>query len=157
MSASPVPAGFHTLTPSLTVRDASAAIEFYRKAFGAVELYRLPSPDGKIMHAEIRIGDSPVMLSDEFPEWGAIAPEIGKGASYMLYVPECDALFHQAVAAGATVVRPPSDMFWGDRCGCLNDPYGYRWSIATHQRDLTYEEIAEAAKSFGGCSGEDQK
>jgi len=148
MNVLPIPEGYHTLTPSLTVRGGAKAIDFYKNAFGAKEIYRLAGEDGKVMHAEIQIGDSRLMLADESPEWGNLAPEEGKGASYMLYVQDCDAIFKQAVAAGATADSEPSDMFWGDRSGRVSDPFGYRWMIATHIRDVSHEEIAEAAKNF---------
>jgi PhnB protein len=148
MNVQPIPEGYHTLTPSLTVRGGAKAIDFYKNAFGAKELCRMLTPDGKVMHAEIQIGDSRLMLSDESPEWGNFAPEEGKGASYMLYVQDCDAIFKQAVDAGATVDSEPADMFWGDRSGRVTDPFGYRWMIATHIRDVSPEEIAEAAKNF---------
>ena len=151
MNVQPIPEGYHTLTPSLTVRGGAEAIEFYKNAFGAKELFRLDAPNGKLMHAEIQIGDSRLMLADESPEWGNFAPEPGKGACYVLYVQDCDAVFKQAVDAGATATCDPAEMFWGDRSGNVTDPFGYRWMIATHVRDVSPEEIAEAAKNFTGC------
>ena len=150
--AKPIPEGFHTITPHLTVRDAAAAIEFYKHAFGAEEICNMPGPGGKIMYAELRIGDSPLMINDEFPEMGSHGPKAGEGSvTVHLYVNDCDALFDRAVKAGATVKLPPQDMFWGDRYGKLEDPSGHQWSIATHKEDLTPEQIAEnAAKAFGG-------
>ena len=148
MNVQPIPEGYHTLTPSLTVRGGAKAIDFYKAAFGAKEISRLAGDDGKLMHAEIQIGDSRLMLADESPEWGNFAPEPGKGATYVLYVKDCDEVFNQAVAAGATVNSELADMFWGDRCGNVSDPFGYRWMICTHIRDVSPEEIAEAAKNF---------
>lgn len=145
----PVPDGMHTLTPHLVCRDAAAAIAFYQKAFGAVELARLPGPQGKLMHALLRIGDSPLMLVDEFPDWGALGPRSLKGSpvTLHLYVEDVDAAVERAVAAGARLTMPVADMFWGDRYGTLEDPFGHHWSIATHVRDLSPEEIQAAAKA----------
>ncbi|MCW1884840.1 VOC family protein [Luteolibacter flavescens] len=145
---SEIPQGYHTVTPSLTVRDGVAALDFYAKAFGAVEVFRMPEPTGKIMHAEFNIGDSRIMLSDEYPHHGALAPAVGEGCSFMLYVTDIDAAFEQAIAAGATVVQAPTDMFWGDRSGKVNDPFGYRWTLASHVRDVSPEEMDEAAKTW---------
>lgn len=148
------PEGYHSITPSLTVKDAAAALDFYARAFGAIEHYRLPDGDGgKIMHADFQIGNSRLMLSSEYPEWGALAPEIGKGGSFMIYVPDADAAYQKALEAGATSVSEPVDQFWGDRIGCLADPHGYRWSVATHQRDVSPEEILEAAKNWSQQQG----
>jgi uncharacterized glyoxalase superfamily protein PhnB len=142
----PIPEGMHTVTPHLICNGAADAIEFYKKAFGAVELGRMPMPDGKLGHAMIRIGDSAIMLADEFPDWGSVGPNTLKGTpvTVHLYVENADAQFEQAVAAGATVKMPLADMFWGDRYGMLEDPFGHRWSIATHQRDVAPEEMAAA-------------
>ena len=132
------------------------AIEFYKKAFGAEVKGVMPGPGGKVMHAEIRIGDSTIMLNDEFPEMGAKSPASigGSAVTLHVYVPDCDALWNRAVAAGATVTMPLADMFWGDRYGTLTDPYGHKWSIATHKEDLTPEEMgkrgAEAMKNMPG-------
>jgi PhnB protein len=145
---SAVPQGYHTVTPSLTVRDAAAALDFYVQAFGAVELFRMPEPSGKIMHAEFSLGDSRMMISDEYPDYGSLAPEPGKGALFMIYVPDVDAAFAQAVAAGATPVQEPADMFWGDRSGKIHDPFGYRWTLASHVRDVSPEEMDAAAKAW---------
>ncbi len=145
-----IPDGYHSVTPSLTVKDGAAAIDFYIAAFGAEEKFRLPDEaTGKLMHAEIAIGNSVVMLSDEYPEWDCVAPEPAKGGAFMIYVPDADAAFAQAVAAGATGIRPVTDQFWGDRLGQVADPFGYRWSLAQKVRDVSPEEIAEGAKSFG--------
>ena len=113
-----------------------------------MELFRLAEPDGKLMHAEMRIGDSVMMLSDEYPAFGAVQPDIGKGASFMIYVPDADAAFQQAVAAGATATQPPADQFWGDRTGRLNCPYGYRWAVAQKVRDVPPDEIARLAADW---------
>ncbi len=143
MSAKPIPDGYHTATPYLVVQNAASAIEFYKKAFGAEELMRLASPDGKIGHAEIKIGDSPIMLADEFPEMGYRGPQAlgGSPVSIMLYVEDVDARFNQAIAAGAKVKRPVKDEFYGDRAGNLEDPFGHVWTIATHKEDVSPEEI----------------
>jgi PhnB protein len=151
--AKAVPEGFHTLTPTLVVRGAARAIEFYKEVFGAQEVMRMTTPDGQaISHAEIKIGDSPLMLSDEFPEYGARAPE-GTGADsfgLFLYVEDVDKVFERAVAAGATVKMPVADQFWGDRYGKVVDPFGHQWGIATHVEDLSAEEIeSRAAALFG--------
>lgn len=145
--ALPIPKGYHVVTPSIIVRSTAQAIEFYKKAFGAKELYRLAGPDGKVLHAEIKIGDSIVMLSDEFPQMGASSPETLGGApsSLLLYTKDADALFNQAVAAGAKVAMPISDMFWGDRYGKVTDPFGHGWQIATHKEDVTPKEMARRA------------
>ena len=156
-----IPEGFHSVTPSLIVHAAAEAIEFYKRAFGAVELDRAPSPDGtKIMHATIQIGDSRIMLSDEFPEMGCKSPRSlgGTPASLHLYVEDADAVFEQAVAAGATVSMPIGDMFWGDRYGRVLDPYGHDWAIASHKRDVTMDEAMQAMQEWDGecASGSDQ-
>lgn len=146
----PIPDNMHTITPHLVCANASAAITFYQKAFGATELSRLPGPDGKLMHASVRIGDSTVMLVDEFPEWGSVGPKALKGSPVTLhmYVTDVDAAFKRAVDAGATVKMTLEDMFWGDRYGVLIDPFGHQWSIATHIRDLTQAEIQEGMKKM---------
>ncbi len=144
----PIPEGCHTVTPHLIVRGGDRAIDFYKRAFNAKETIRMPGPDGKtIMHAEIRIGDSALFLADEFPDMGSNSPQ-GIGGSPVvihLYVEDADAVFNQAVAAGATVRFPLSDMFWGDRYGQVTDPFGHVWSIATHKEDLTAEEMSKRA------------
>ena len=143
----PIPPGMHALTPHIVCRGAAAAIDFYVKAFGAVDLARLPGPDGRLVHAMIRIGDSPLFLMDEFTEWGSLGPQSLKGSPVVLhlYVADADATYAQAVAAGAKPVMPLADMFWGDRYGQVEDPFGHRWSIATHLRDATPEELAAGA------------
>jgi uncharacterized glyoxalase superfamily protein PhnB len=158
--AQPIPKGYHIVTPSIVVRGASEAIEFYKKAFGAVEMGRMPGPGGKIMHAELRIGDSRIMLADAFPEYGSNSPLALKGTPVFihLYVNDADAVFQQAVAAGAKPIMPPADMFWGDRYGQVEDPSGHRWSIATHKRDLTMEQMQEGMQQMmqqkPDCAGE---
>lgn len=139
----PVPEGFGTVTPHLICAGAAAAIDFYRQALGAVEVGRMPMPDGRIAHAELRIGDSRIMLADDFPEYGSVGPQALKGTPVYLhlYVDDADALFEQAVAAGAKAVMPMADMFWGDRYGEVVDPFGHKWAIATHLRDVTPEQI----------------
>jgi PhnB protein len=143
MAVKPVPEGYHTVTPYLTVHDGAAALEFYKSAFGATELFRMPGPDGKIGHAEIRIGDSPVMLADECPVAGHRSPKALGGCTtgICLYVEDVDRLFDQAVAAGAEVVRPVEDKFYGDRSGTLNDPFGHTWHLMTHKEDVSQEEM----------------
>ncbi|OEZ63353.1 VOC family protein [Duganella sp. HH105] len=144
----PIPKDMHSVTPHLVVDGAAAAIEFYKKAFNAVETARMPGPEGKIMHAAVRIGDSQVMLVDEFPDFGNLGPLKLKGSPVTLhiYVTDADATYAQAIAAGATARMPPADMFWGDRYGQVTDPFGHVWSIATHVKDMTPEEMAEAMK-----------
>ena len=154
MPVNPIPDGFHTLTPHLTMKDAAAAIEFYKKAFGAVELERHNGPDGKsIMHATLKIGDSRFMLNDEFPEMGGKGPLALGGTPVTLHVAveAVDEAFARAVAAGAKVTMPLADMFWGDRYGQLEDPFGHKWSLATHIEDVSPEESARRMqKAFGG-------
>jgi PhnB protein len=142
-----IPEGFHTITPHLTVRDAHRAIEFYKKAFGAEVLHVAPAPGGKVMHAALRIGDSVLMLNDEFPEMGgALAPPAsgGSGVALHVYLENVDAAFERAVSAGATVKMPVMDMFWGDRYGQVMDPFGHKWSLATHVRDASEDEMRQA-------------
>ena len=147
----PIPAGYHNVTPYLIVRNAAAAIDFYKKAFNAVELMRFPGPGGKIMHAEVKIGDSAVMLADEMPDEGYVGPQTlgGVGVSMMLYVEDVDKQFAQAVSAGATAKRPVADQFYGDRLGTLVDPFGHVWSIATHKKDLSMDEINKRMQKMG--------
>ena len=147
----PIPDGMHSLTPHLICADAAGAIEFYQRAFGAVKTMRLPAPGGKLMHAAVRIGDSTLMLVDEMPEWGALGPKALKGSPVTIHlsVENVDAVVAQAVAAGAKVTLPVADMFWGDRYGQLEDPYGHRWSVATHIRDLSPDEIQQAMAQMG--------
>ncbi|MBU6441653.1 MAG: VOC family protein [Betaproteobacteria bacterium] len=144
----------HSLTPHLICRGAAEALDFYVRAFGAVELVRLPGPDGRLMHATLRVGDANLMLVDEMPEWGALGPLAlgGTPVTLHLYVDDVDASFQRAVAAGATPKMPPADMFWGDRYGQVIDPYGHRWSIATHVRDVPPEQMLEAARNMPDCA-----
>lgn len=151
MAVKAIPDGYYSLTPYLVVKGAAEAIAFYTKAFGATETMRMPGPEGRIMHAEIRIGNSTLMLSDENPEQGQISPTTlgGSGCSVMLYTDDVDATFKQAVAAGATAVMPPVDMFWGDRMGNLKDPFGHSWAVATHKEDVSPEEMGKRMASQG--------
>jgi PhnB protein len=148
----PIPDGMRSVTPHLICAGAADAIEFYRKAFDAVEMVRLPGPQGKLMHAMIRIGDSAVMLVDENPDCGMLGPKSLKGSpvTIHLYAEDVDVFVARAVAAGAKITMPPSDMFWGDRYGALEDPFGHRWSVATHIRDVTPEEMRKAMQKMGG-------
>lgn len=143
MPVKPIPDGYHTVTPYLIVNDAAAAIEFYKQAFGATELLRLPGPGGKLMHAEVKIGDSPIMLADELPEMGIVSPTSigGSATSILLYVDDVDSRFAQAIAAGGKEKKPLQDQFYGDRSGTLEDPFGHSWTIATHVEDVSQEEI----------------
>jgi PhnB protein len=140
-----IPDGYHTVTPHLAVRNAAKAIEFYAKAFGAEELFRMPGPGGVIMHAEVRIGDSTVMLGEEDPGRGATSPQTigGSPVGLLIYVKDVDASFARAEKAGCTVQMPPTDMFWGDRYGKLVDPFGHHWSLATHKEDVSPEDMAK--------------
>ena len=143
MAVKPIPDGYHSVTPYLIVSGAAADIDFYKRAFGATELLRMPGPGGKVMHAEIKVGDSPIMLADEVPEMGHRGPQAlgGTPVSIMLYGQDADNVFNQAVAAGAKVMRPLQDQFYGDRSGTITDPYGHVWTIGTHKEDLTPDEI----------------
>lgn len=140
----------NNITPHLVCEGATDAIAFYKKAFGAVELMCLPGENGRIMHASLKIGDSTLMLADDFPEYGGLGPKALKGSpvTLHLYSPDVDAAFKQAVDAGATVRMPVADMFWGDRYGQVTDPFGHHWSIATHVKDVTPAEMAEAMKNM---------
>lgn len=152
MSVKPIPDGFHTITPQLCIRGAAKAIDFYKKAFGAEEILRMPGSDGQtVMHAELKIGNSIIMLADEMPEMkGCLSPSTYKGTTVTLtlYVEDVDKSFQRAVDAGATVSMPIMDMFWGDRYGKVTDPFGHEWAIATHKQDLTPEEIQKGAEEF---------
>jgi PhnB protein len=141
-----IPDGMHTVTPHLICKGAADAIDFYKRAFNATELSRLPGPDGRLMHAMIRIGNSAVMLIDEMPEWGSLGPTSLKGSPVVihLYVDDVDAVAAQAVRAGGKTTLPVSDMFWGDRYGQIEDPFGHRWSIATHVRDVAPGDMQKA-------------
>src|SRR3954447_18496167 len=148
----PVPDGYSTVTPYLIIDGAAAAIDFYRRAFGAEELVRMPMQGGRVGHAEIQIGDSRVMLADEFPEMDARGPKSrgGTAVTILLYVNDCDAVFGRAVAAGAKVRKAMQDQFYGDRSGTLEDPFGHVWTVATHKEDVTPEEMRRRMKAMGG-------
>jgi PhnB protein len=152
----PIPAGYHAVTPYLSIRGAAQAIEFYKKAFGAAEVMRMPGPEGKLGHAEIRIGDSRIMLSDEYPQMAFMGPQTRGGSTVHihLYVRDVDATTERAVAAGAKLIRPIEDKFYGDRTGSIEDPFGHVWHLATHKEDLSRAEMrrraAKAAKEMGG-------
>ena len=148
MATKPIPEGYHTLTPYLAVENAAEAIDFYKRAFGAEEHFRMPGPNDTIAHAEIKVGDSVVMLSDPFPQASVRPPKEvgGVSASLFMYVEDVDAVFNQAIDAGASSTMEPADQFWGDRFGTVTDPFGHLWSISTHIEDLTPEEIAERSK-----------
>ena len=150
MAASSIPTGYHSVTPSLIVRDAAKAIDFYKQAFGAEEVSRMAGPGGAIMHAEIRIGDSLVMLGEENVEWGTKSPlsTDGNPGSLHLYVADADAAFQRAIDAGATVRYPLEDAFWGDRYGKLTDPFGHEWGIATRQKEMTPAEMERAGAEW---------
>jgi PhnB protein len=145
-----IPQGMHSVTPHLICAGAAKAIEFYKEAFGATEQARLPGPDGRLMHAAVKIGDSQVMLVDEMPEWGALGPKALKGSpvTLHLYVEDVDAAVKKAVSAGAKVTMPVADQFWGDRYGKIEDPFGHHWSIATHLRDVGAEEAQQAMREM---------
>jgi PhnB protein len=149
----PIPDGWHSLVPHLVCAGASEAMNFYAKAFGAVEVTRLPGPDGKLMHGSMRIGDSHFMLVDENAEWNVFGPLKLKGSPVTIhrFVEDVDAGVAQAAAAGAEVVMPAADMFWGDRYAVLKDPFGHLWSLATHQRDLSPEQVLEGMKNMAPC------
>jgi PhnB protein len=152
-----IPEGYHTLTPYLTVDGAAEAIEYYKQAFGAEVVSRMPGPDGKtIMHAEIRIGNSKVMMSDAFPDWGVVGPKAigGTASGLLIYVPNVDEVFDRAVSLGATVKMAVGDQFWGDRYGKLEDPFGHSWSIATHIKDMTDEEMLTAGQAAMSAPGD---
>jgi PhnB protein len=150
MAVKPIPDGYHSATPYLIVDDAARAIEFYKRAFGASELLRLDGPGGGVMHAEVKIGDSPIMLADEFPDMGYSGPTAlgGTPVSIMLYVEDVDARFEHAIKAGAKERTPVQDQFYGDRSGTLEDPFGHVWTIATHIEDLSPEEIDGRFQAF---------
>ncbi|MGH8590401.1 MAG: VOC family protein [Gammaproteobacteria bacterium] len=148
----PVPDWMHTVTPHLICAGAADAVEFYKKAFGAEELLRLPGSEGKLLHACIRIGDSALMLADEFTEWGSVGPKSLEGSPVTIHlqVEDVDGFVARAVAAGAKLTMPVDDMFWGDRYGRLEDPCGHHWAVATHIRDVSPEERREAARKTCG-------
>ncbi|HEX3233433.1 MAG TPA: VOC family protein [Gemmatimonadales bacterium] len=148
--AQAIPKGYHTVTPSIVVAGAAKAIDFYKKALGAQELTRFPGPDGKIMHAEIKVGDSIIMLTDEMPEHGSRGPRQigGTPVSFFVYGENVDAAWKRAVDAGAKEIMPLVDQFWGDRTGCLEDPFGHHWWLAQHKEDLTPEELQQRGEQF---------
>ena len=155
--ANPIPDGFHTMTPHLVIKGAAEAIEFYKSAFGAEEICRMPmpGPDGQVRigHAELRIGNSMLFLADEFPEYGSTAPNGHSPVSLHLYVTDVDTSFQRAVDAGAKATVPPADMFWGDRYGKLVDPFGHHWSLATHIEDVQPEQMMERMAAMKGGPG----
>ena len=156
-TVNPIPKGMHTLTPNLVLRDCARAIDFYKKALGAQEISRMPAPDGKgIWHAELRIGDSVFFMNDEAPGMGRPAPTAADPipVTMWLYVEDCDAAYKRALGAGATSTMAPADMFWGDRCSGVADPFGYLWSFATHQKDMTDAEMRRAGEEFARKSAQ---
>jgi PhnB protein len=158
--AKPIPDGYHTVTPALTVKNGAEAIEFYRRALGARELMRLSSPDGThLMHAEIEVGNSRGMLAEESPEMGCRAPAtVGAVTSSLyVYVEDVDTAFQRAVEAGGKALMPPTDMFWGDRFGQVEDPSGHRWGLATHREDPSPEEMARRQQEFFAQMGQGKK
>ena len=152
----PIPEGYHSITPYLIADDAAGAIEFYKKAFGASELMRMAAPGGRVGHAELRIGDSRIMLADEFPEMGARSPKAvgGSPVSLHLYVEDVDATVRQAIAAGAREIRPVKDQFYGDRLGTVEDPFGHVWHISTHKEDVPADELKRRAAQAMGQAGQ---
>ena len=149
----PIPDGYHSVTPYLICDGAADAIDYYKKAFGAIELFRMDH-EGRIGHAELKIGDSPIMLADEFPQMGYRSPKAlgGTPVSLMIYVPDVDTVYKQAIDAGATEVKPLTDQFYGDRSGTLTDPYGHVWTIATHKEDVSMEEMNRRMAAAHGAS-----
>lgn len=150
MPAKHVPEGHHSITPSLILADAAAAIEFYEKGLGAKELFRMSTPEGKVGHAQLLIGDSIVMVADEWPDWGAVSPKTlgGSAVGLHFYVEDSDSVFERAVAAGAEVMQPMTDQFYGDRSGSIIDPFGHRWTISTHVEDVAPEEMERRFRAF---------
>lgn len=149
-AVTPIPEGFHTVTPHLVIKGAAQAIEFYKRAFGAEELFRMNGPGGAIGHAELKIGDSIIFLADEFPQSPCKSPQTlgGTSATLNLYVPDVDAAFKRATSAGGREIMAVADMFWGDRYGQLQDPFGHTWGIATHKEDVSPQEIEKRAQAF---------
>lgn len=150
MQVKPIPAGYHAVTPALVVRGASRALDWYKKVFGAEELYRMEGPGGTILHAELKIGDSIVMLGDELPEMNNRSPKTlgGAGVSLMLYTKDCDAVFHRALQNGAESIMQLQNMFWGDRYGKLVDPFGHSWGVATHIENVSPEEMKKRQAAY---------
>ncbi|MGQ0834694.1 MAG: VOC family protein [Gammaproteobacteria bacterium] len=159
MATKPIPDGYHSVTPYLVMRDASRAIDFYKRALGATELFRFDAPGGKIGHAEIRIGDSVIMLADEHPDMGYRGPQSlgGSAVSLMVYVDDADSQFRRAVDAGAKVKQPLKDQFYGDRSGTIEDPFGHVWTIATHKEDLSSEEVMKRAEEYTRKAAQEQR
>ena len=163
MAVNPIPRGYHTLVPSVVVDNAAKALDFYQNAFGAKETYRLPIPDKnggeKIGHAEIQIGDSRLMLSDEMPAWDALGPKARGGAtgSFMVYVPDADAAVERAVKAGAKVVQPVENQFWGDRVGTVVDPFGHKWMLGTHVEDVSDAEMQRRGQEWARSQQKETK
>jgi PhnB protein len=148
----PIPEGYHAITPYLVVKNGAQAIDFYKKIFGATEVMRMPMPDGRIGHAQLRIGDSHIMLADEFPERGNVGPQsLGNSTvGILVYVDDCDATYKKSIDAGATVLQPIQDQFYGDRSGTIQDPFGHKWTIATHKEDVTPEEMQKRMAAMKG-------
>ena len=159
MSVSTTPDGYHSVTPYLIAKDAHAAIAFYKEAFGATETCKLLMPDGSICHAEIQIGDSKVMIGEENPQWGSKSPLAlnGTPAGFMIYVPDADAAFAQALAAGATVEKPVENQFWGDRMGSVIDPFGHKWTLGTHIEDVSQDEMQNRMNAWIASMGEQKQ
>lgn len=159
MATKPIPDGYHSVTPYLVMRDASRAIDFYKRALGATELFRFDAPGGKIGHAEIKIGDSVIMLADEHPDMGYRGPQSlgGSAVSLMVYVDDADSQFKRAVDAGAKVKQPLKDQFYGDRSGTIEDPFGHVWTIATHKEDLSSEEVMKRAEQYTRKAAQEQR
>jgi PhnB protein len=155
MPVKPIPDGYHTATPYLIVDGAARAIDYYKQAFGATELMRFDGPDGRVAHAEIRIGNSPIMLADEMPQMGYRSPQAygGSPVGLMLYVTDADSVFAQAIAAGGQEVRAVQDQFYGDRSGNLVDPFGHMWTISTHKEDVSPEELHRRMAAMGSSGG----
>jgi PhnB protein len=150
MAVKPIPEGYHTATPYLIIKGAAKAIDFYRNAFGATELMRFPGPNGTVGHAELKIGDSPIMMADEMPDMGYRSPQSlgGTAVSILIYVDDVDAVAKRAVNAGAKVLKPVQDQFYGDRSGFFEDPFGHQWTIATHKEDVSLEEMQRRAAAM---------
>jgi PhnB protein len=150
MATKSIPAGYHSVTPYLIIKGAAAAIDFYKRAFGATELMRMESPDGRIGHAEIKIGDSAIMLADEYPEMGFRSPQSlgGAGVSLMVYLDDVDGVFDRAIDAGARELQPVKDQFYGDRSGTLQDPFGHLWTLATHMEDIPADEMERRSREY---------
>lgn len=156
MAVKAIPEGFNSVTPHIVIKGAGAAMDFYKKAFGAEEVMRMPAPDGSIMHGELKLGNSRIMIAEENPQMGCQSPQTlgGSPVSIHLYVNDADSFYNIAVKAGATPIMPLTNMFWGDRYGMVADPFGHKWSIATHVEDVTPEECGrrmEKAFAGGGC------